>query len=94
MPLAYTLELILQHPCTSPDTNARMGPYLICGPSAFSSTARWIEFRDDTLLPMIEHHPGDAFLADYARQIEKILAWRAAIPPEQRFWKAEQSADR
>ncbi len=68
-----------------------MGPYLICGPSTFSATARWIAFRDKTLVPMIAHHPDDVFLRDYLRQIEKILRWRAGIPPEQRFWNADET---
>lgn len=89
MSLTLTLELVLQHPSATPETAARMGRYLICGPSTFSSTARWIEFRDETLLPLIEVRPGDTFLADFARQVERILAWRAEIPPERRFWRAD-----
>jgi hypothetical protein len=89
LPRHFTLEFFLQHPATSPDTRLKMGPYLICGPSTFCSTARWLAFRDRTLLPMIEERPGDAFLADYLLQVEKILAWRAAIPAEQRFWRAD-----
>src|SRR5581483_868885 len=87
--MRYTLDLMMQHPHTTPTTGARMGPYLICGPSAFSSTARWLAFRDETLDPMIACHPDDPFLKDYRRQVEAVLAWRDAIPPEQRFWKAD-----
>jgi hypothetical protein len=83
-------QLYLQHPDESP---ALIGvlPYLIHPPSNLSSTASWVSFRDKTLLPMIQHRPDDPNLPNFLKQVEAILAWRAAVPPEDRFWKVEVS---
>jgi hypothetical protein len=59
-------------------------------PSAqqFNATASWPQFRDKTLLPMIRHAPDDPNLPNFLKQVEMILAWRATVAPEDRFWKA------
>jgi len=62
-------------------------PYLIHPPGKLSATAAWIRFRDKTLVPMIEYRPDDPNLPNFLRQVESILAWRAAVPAEDRFWK-------
>ncbi len=62
-------------------------PYLIHPPSKLAATSSWLEFRDKTLLPMIQHSPDDPNLPNFLRQAERILAWRATVPPENRFWK-------
>jgi hypothetical protein len=36
---------------------------------------------------MIEHKPNDSNLPRFLAQVEIILAWRATVPPEDRFWK-------
>jgi hypothetical protein len=46
-------------------------------------------FRDRTLLPMISHRPDDQFLRALLERVGEILAWRAGIAPEDRFWKAD-----
>jgi len=54
-----------------------------------SPTASWISYRDKTLLPLIQENPDDPNLPNYLAQAEKVLVWRATIPPEDRFWKAD-----
>lgn len=66
-----------------------MLPYQVHPPSKLSSTARWIESRGNPVLRMIEHRPDDRNLPNVLKQVEIVLAWRAAIPPEERFWKAD-----
>lgn len=78
--------LYVEHPDESPELIGNPS-YLIHPPSRLSSTASWIRFRDETLLPMIEHRPDDANLPNFLKQVEAILAWRAAVPAEDRFWK-------
>jgi hypothetical protein len=80
-------QLYLQHPDESPEVVGVL-PYLIHPPSKLSSTAAWVAFRDKTLLPMIEHRPDDLYLPNLLKQVEDILAWRAAVSPNDRFWKA------
>ena len=80
--------LYLQHPDDCPEL---IGPldYLIHPPSRLGSTAAWISFRDRTVLPMMRHRPDDPNLPKFLARIEEILAWRAGIPAEKRFWKAD-----
>lgn len=80
-------HLYLQHPDESPELIGVL-PYLIHPPSKLSSNAAWLSFRDRTLLPMIQHRPDDPNLSNFLKQVEAILAWRAAVPLEDRFWKA------
>jgi hypothetical protein len=83
-------ELFLQHPDECPEI---IGPldYLIHPPSKLGATAAWISFRDRTLLPMLRHKPDDPNLPNFLKQVELILAWRATIPPEKRFWKSDEA---
>jgi len=79
-------RLYLEHPDECPELIGTL-PYLIHPPSKLSATAAWLRFRDETLLPMILHRPDDPNLPNFLRQVETILAWRAAVPAEDRFWK-------
>ena len=81
-------RLYLEHPDESPEIIGTL-PYLIHPPSRLSSTASWVSFRDKTLLPMIRHDPDDPNLPNFLRQVESILAWRATVPAEDRFWKEQ-----
>ena len=81
-------QLYLQHPDESPEPIGVL-PYLIHPPSRMSSTAAWIAFRDRTLLPMMRHDPDDPNLPGFLKHVEAILAWCAALPPQDRFWKAD-----
>lgn len=81
-------QLYIQHPDPCPDIVGVL-PYLIHLPGRLSPTSRWLRFRDATLVPMIWHRPDDANLAAFLRQTEAVLAWRASLRPEQRFWCAE-----
>lgn len=80
-------ELYLQHPDECPELIGVL-PYVIHPPSKLSATARWIAFRDKTVIPMIAAEPDDQNLPNFLKQIEAILAWRATIAAEDRFWKA------
>lgn len=82
------VRLYQDHPDECPEI-AGVLPYLIHPPSRLSSTASWLRFRDRTLLPLIAERPDDQFLPQFLAQTEAVLAWRAALPPEQRFWKAD-----
>jgi hypothetical protein len=81
-------QIYLQHPDESPAVVGVLR-YLIHPPGKLSSTARWIDFRDRTLVPMIEHRPDDPNFPNFLKQVETVLAWRAGIAPEDRFWKAD-----
>lgn len=82
------VRLYEEHPDESPELTTAP-PFLIHPPSRLSSTARWLRFRDRTLLPLIAERPDDQFLPQFLAQTEAVLAWRAALPPEQRFWKGD-----
>lgn len=82
------IRLYQEHPDECPEIDGIL-PYLIHPPSRFASTVRWRRFRDRTLLPLIAAMPDDHFLPQFLAQAEAVLAWRAALPPEQRFWKAD-----
>ncbi len=83
--------LMLLHPDESPElvgvTSGCVNP-----PSRFRSDAKWIHFRDTCVVPMIEACPDNPNWPRYLAQIEKILAWRASIPVEDRFWKPDTAA--
>lgn len=83
---ARKARLYLAHPDECPEIIGTL-PYLIHPPGKLSATASWIRFRDKTLLPMIRHRPDDPNLPNFLRQVETILAWRATVPAEDRFWK-------
>jgi hypothetical protein len=83
--------LYLQHPDECPELIGVL-PYLIHPPSRLGSTAAWISFRDRTVLPMLRQQPDDPNLPNFLARIEEILAWRAAITPEHRFWKPDPPA--
>jgi hypothetical protein len=82
-------EILFGHPDECPEIVGRLD-YLIHPPSRLASSARWRAFRDRTLLPMIAERPEDPHLPRFLEQTEKILAWRATIPPERRIWKADE----
>jgi hypothetical protein len=79
-------RLFLEHPSGCPKIIGTL-PYLIDPPGSWSTTDSWIRFRDKTLLPMMRHDPDDPNLPNFIRQVERILAWRATVPVEDRFWK-------
>jgi hypothetical protein len=45
------------------------------------------KYRDETSPPMIAARPDDPHLPKFLRCVEVGLAWRATIPPEDRFWR-------
>jgi hypothetical protein len=83
---ARKARLYLEHPDECPELIGTL-PYLIHPPGRLSATASWLRFRDKTLLPMIQHRPDDPNLPNFLRQVESILAWRATVAAEDRFWK-------
>jgi hypothetical protein len=84
------INLIWDHPATSPDRFTRPLPYLIDPPSEMAATAAFLRFHDLTLLPMMAMHPDDPDLPRFLECVEAVLAWRATIAPEDRFWRADQ----
>ena len=88
--LRYTLDFMFQHPQTHPGSGFTMGPYLIDAPGALGSTSAWQRFRDLTLIPMTHERPDDRYLAEFLNVIDRVLAWRADVPAEKRFWKADK----
>lgn len=83
--------LYLEHPDECPELVGVL-PYLIHPPGKMSATASWVRFRDTTLLPMIEYSPEDVNLPNFLKQAEMILAWRASVAPQERFWKPDPAA--
>ena len=81
-------RLYLQHPEETPELIGSL-PYLIHPPSKLASSDSWRSFRDRTLLPMIQERPADRNLPNFLRQVEAVLAWRAAVPVPDRFWKPD-----
>jgi hypothetical protein len=81
-------RLLLLHPAESPEVVGLL-PYLIHPPGRLSSSAAWVRFRDETLLPLIAARPDDVNLPRFLAQCEAVLSWRASIPPASRFWKAD-----
>lgn len=84
----WKAQLYLQHPEECPEIIGAL-PYLIHPPGKLSTTASWIAFRDKTLLPLIRQRPDDPNLPNFLKQAEAVLAWWAAIPAVDRFWKAD-----
>ena len=79
-------QIYRQHPEDVPELIGVL-PYLIHPPSKLASSASWRAFRDRTLLPSIQEEPDDPNLPRFLHQVEVILAWRATVPLEDRFWK-------
>jgi hypothetical protein len=75
------IALYLQHPDETPELIGVL-PYLIHPPSKLSATARWIAFRDKTVIPMMAPEPDDPNLPNFLKQVE-------AGAPEDRCWKAD-----
>jgi len=88
MDAAEKAELYLRHPDEEPEIVGGL-PYLIHPPSRLAPTASWLRFRDKTVLPAMARRPDDPNLPRFLAQVETVLAWRATIPAEQRFWKAD-----
>jgi hypothetical protein len=81
-------NLYHQHPDESPELIGVL-PYLIHPPSKLGATAAWVSFRDRTLRPMHRLRPEDPNLPNFLKQVAVVLAWRSAVMPEDRFWKAD-----
>jgi hypothetical protein len=81
--------LHLHHPEGSPSELFGDPDYLLHPPSRLAPTAAWIDYRDGTLLGMIETRPDDPDLPNYLVHVEKVLAWRPAVRAEDRFWKPD-----
>lgn len=82
------VQVLMEHPDESPEIVGAL-PYLIHPPSKLASTERWRDFRDRTLLPLIEARPENPHLPLFLAQAEKVLAWRETIPPERCIWTAD-----
>ncbi len=78
-------RLMLEHPDPSP-LQVQTVNYLIHPPGRRAPTAKFIDFRDHCLAPMMEDTPDDRNLPRYAAAVQIVLDWRAGIPLEDRFW--------
>lgn len=81
--------LILLHPDENPEFAVDPAG-CINPPSKFRSDTKWRHFRDSFVIPMIEAEPDNPNWPAYLAQVETILAWRAAIPAQDRFWKPDE----
>jgi hypothetical protein len=80
-----------EHPCVLPDRITFNAVYdLFEPPSELASTSEWLKFRDEILRPLTAVHPHDPNLPNFLRQTNVILAWRATIAPEDRFWRTDE----
>jgi len=83
--VAELRELLFAHPSGVPADLGRL-TYLIEVPGYMSSTARWVSFRELTLLPLIAHDPENPHWPLFLKAADDVLAWREAVPPHLRFW--------
>lgn len=86
---ARKAALILQHPDETPEI-VGLQSGCVSPPSRFRENARWLRFRDQTVIPCIAAHPDDPNWPRWLARIEEILAWRGMIPPEDRFWRPDE----
>jgi hypothetical protein len=92
---AQLRRVVLGHPSTCPDQLCGP-PRLVENPSAFAPTWRLERFRD-LVRGYAEDDPADPDWPEFVACTEAALAYRAAVPPEYRFWRDdddEQSRDR
>jgi hypothetical protein len=83
--------LLVGHLCVQPDTITFNAVYdLIKPPSELASTSEWVKFRDEILRPLMADHPHDPNLPRFLQQANVILAWRATVAPEDRFWRSDE----
>lgn len=81
-------ELLFEHP-TPPLGPSIPVPGLVDPPWACRPMPPFERFRSRTVLPMLAAKPGDPFWTALLRHVEDVLAWRATVPPEDRFWRQD-----
>jgi hypothetical protein len=82
--------LFAEHPCVQPDRITFNAVYnLFEPPSELASTREWLQFRDEILWSRMAVHPHDPNLPRFLQQTNVILAWRATVAPEDRFWRSD-----
>jgi hypothetical protein len=79
---------IARHPSSIPEER-RWSPLLIEPPGRFSATRRWQQFRDE-LARLLPAYAGDPNLPQYLKTADQVIAWRATVPPEGRFWAVDR----
>jgi hypothetical protein len=79
---------IARHPSAIPQER-RPSPLLIEPPGRFSATRHWQQFRDE-LSSLLPAYAGDPNLPQYLKTADQVIAWRATVPPEGRFWAEER----
>lgn len=88
------LKLSFQQPSASPEFGGHDDldhHGLIHPPGVYASNERFMEFRDETVIPCLGSHP---IWAIYLRRVEMILEWRAAVPVHLRFWRSVEMEER
>jgi hypothetical protein len=75
-----------EQPDGMPDGVHPRPPLLMCinPPSRIASSATWRHFRDD--MAEASDHP---YYAALVVAVDDLLAWREAVPADERFWKPD-----
>lgn len=92
MPIPRRPEIVFEHPPTTPERLPGRVSYLIDVPGPTASSAKLRLWLTDYLPELIASHPGDPNFPAIRDQIERVLSWRATVPPEDHFWKADPAA--
>lgn len=78
---------ILNHPSSLPEYDGEMG--LGYCPESWSSTAKWLRFRDVVLKDWANDEPTNPLYPLWHEHVNQILAYREGLPLEQRFWRKD-----
>ena len=81
-------RLYFQQPSGVPDVFPAPLRGLYENPARLASTARWQSWRD-SLERFAATHPDDPNFPVMVAAADDLLTWRAAIAPEDRFWKPD-----
>ena len=79
------MKLWALHPETSPEISEPL-PYLIHPPSQWATTEQHERFHK-MLVELIAYRPEDAHYPLFLACSERVLAWRATLAPEDRYWE-------
>jgi hypothetical protein len=55
-------------------------------PGARHSNSRWREWRDEYLAELGEGFPANTSVRAAQREVDLVLSWREAVPPNLRYW--------
>lgn len=81
-------QLRYQQPSGTPDTFPAPLGGLYDPPSDIASTARWRRWRDG--MAESAFHSDDPNYSAFLQAADALLAWRAALAPEDHFWRPDE----